>query len=71
MMANESFYINLGTMTQALKAEKILIGQNLKVTVGKSSRSGSQGGCSWGVWVKGVERERVINILRVNSIKVL
>jgi hypothetical protein len=69
-MANqESFFINLGSMTQAIKAEKILKAQEVECTVGKRANT-SDGGCSWGVFVKDACRQTTVNILRTNAVNV-
>ena len=69
-MANqESFFINLGSMTKAIKAEKILKNHEIECTVGKRADTGSDG-CSWGVFVKDACRQTVINVLRTNAVSV-
>ncbi len=71
MSREESFYINLGSMTQAIRAEKILKSKNIESAVAKNSDILNSNGCSWGVWVKGISRENAINILRIGSVNVL
>lgn len=68
-MANtESFFISLGSMTQAIKSEKILKAGGIECTVSK--QSSSVGGCVWGVWVKGESRERVYDLIRKGGVVV-
>ena len=65
-MANkESFFISLGGMTQALKAEKLLAEKGIECTVSKRSEPS---GCVWGVYVKGEARVSVVSLLRANGI---
>ena len=70
-MKSEEFFINLGTMTYALRAEGILKEKGIECAVGKNSGYRSQSGCTWGVFVKGAVRESVVNLLRVNHLNVL
>ena len=66
-MKDESFYINFGSMTLAMTAEKILKSKGVESTVGKSKNTTSAG-CSWGVYTKNTPRETVLNILRSSGI---
>lgn len=68
MANNESFFISLGSMTQAIKCEKILKCQDVECTVSK--KSSDSGGCVWGVWVKGASRESVYDIIRKGGVTV-
>ena len=70
MSAEDSFFINLGTVTMAHKAKKILEEQRIESTVGKIAAA-SAGGCSFGVFVKKRKREEVIALLRAYSIKIM
>ena len=70
MSAEDSFFINLGTVTMAHKAKKILTEHSVKATVGKTAMS-SAGGCSFGVFVKERKREEVIALLRAYSVKII
>lgn len=70
MSAEDSFFINLGTVTMAHKAKKILTDHSVPATVGKKALT-SAGGCSFGVFVKERKREEVIAILRAYSIKLM
>ena len=68
-MANqESFFISLGSMTQAIKCEKILKSRDVECTVSK--KSNDSGGCAWGVWIKGVPRETAYDIIRKGGVTV-
>ena len=65
-MANqESFFISLGGMTLALKAERLLAQKGIECTVSKRSEAS---GCVWGVYVKGEARVGVVSFLRSNGI---
>ncbi len=65
-MANqESFFVSLGGMTQALKAERLLMQKGIECTVSKRSEAS---GCVWGVYVKGETRAKVVSFLRTNGI---
>ncbi len=66
-MKQESFYIELGTMTKALRAEKILKEKGVECFVSKSSNKNG-GGCVWGVYVKNDDRSRAINLIRCNGL---
>lgn len=66
----ESFFINLGTLTVSHKAQKFLEEKCIKTVVGKKALL-SSGGCSWGVYVKEKKKEEVIALLRANSFKIL
>ena len=68
MANNESFFISLGSMTQAIKSEKILRSNSIDCTVSKQSTSHS--GCVWGLWVKGESRERVYDLIRNGGVAV-
>lgn len=70
MSAEDSFFINLGTVTMAHKAKKILTEHSVPSTVGKRAMT-SAGGCSFGIFVKKRKREEVITLLRAYSIKIL
>lgn len=66
-MKQESFYIELGTMTKALRAEKALKEKGIESFVSKSNDKNG-GGCVWGVYVKHDDRSRAINIIRCDGI---
>lgn len=68
MANNESFFISLGSMTQAIKSEKILKSNSIACTVSKKSVENS--GCVWGVWVKGESRERAYDLIRRGGVSV-
>ncbi|MBQ7897002.1 MAG: hypothetical protein IJ323_01120 [Clostridia bacterium] len=70
MTKDDSFFINLGSLTLAHKAQKILAENSVSATVGKSARAAS-GGCSWGLYVKGRKKEEVTLLLRAYSINPL
>ena len=67
MAKDESFFISLGSMTQAIKSEKILKSEGIECTVSKKS---GKDGCMWGVWVKGESRERVWDLIRRGGVTV-
>ncbi len=67
MANNESFFISLGSMTQAIKSEKILKSNSIECTVSK--KSSNSGGCVWGLWVKG-DRERAYELIRRGGVAV-
>ena len=68
-MANtESFFISLGSMTQAIKSEKILKSRDIECEVSK--KSGSVGGCVWGIWVKNAKKEFVYDLIRSGGVSV-
>ncbi len=67
MTKNEAFYINLGSMTTAVRAKEALEKNGYKSTVGKT---GTASGCSWGVWVKEATRAEVIDFIRREGIHV-
>ena len=70
MSAEDSFFINLGTVTMAHKAKKILTEHSVPSTVGKRALT-SAGGCSFGIFVKERKREEVIALLRAYSVKIM
>ena len=69
MSVEDSFFINLGTVTMAHKAKKILSEYSVSATVGK--RTSSAGGCSFGVFVKERKRDEAVALLRAYSVKIL
>lgn len=70
MSKDDSFFINLGSLTLAHKAQKILSENSINATVGKTSRA-SSGGCSWGLYIKGRKKEEVTMLLRAYSINLI
>ncbi|MBQ5801145.1 MAG: hypothetical protein IIW20_04585 [Clostridia bacterium] len=70
MAKDDGFFINLGTLTIAHKAEKFLKENKIKTTVGKKALLSSDG-CSWGVFVSGSRKDEVITLLRTASFKIL
>ena len=71
VMKSESFFINLGTMTYALRAEGILKDKGIECRAGKNPEFKNERGCMWGVFVKGAVRESVVNLLRINHLNIL
>ena len=67
---DDSFFINLGSLTLAHKAQKILADNAVNATVGKTARASLEG-CSWGLYVKGRKKEEVTLLLRAYSINLL
>ncbi len=66
-MNDESFYINLGSMTLAMRGKKVLDEKGVECTVSKAK--GNLGtGCSWGIYVKNTPREQALNFLRTSGI---
>ncbi len=64
-----SYYINLNSMTLALRAQKILEKNDIESTVGKAvGNEVKKYGCSWGVYVKNAPREKVLGLLRCEGI---
>lgn len=70
MYQEDGFFINLGSVTMAHKAKKILTEHSIKSDVGKKSLS-SSGGCTFGIYVRERKREEVIGLLRAYSVKIL
>lgn len=70
MPSDNSFFINLGSLTLSHKAQKILADNKIDSTVVKKAITES-GGCSWGIYVKNRKKEEVIVLLRAFSIKIL
>ena len=64
-----SYFLNLGTVTFAHKAKKLLEDNGISATVGKIPSGES--GCSYGVYVKGRSKDDVILLLRSHSLKIL
>ena len=69
MAEKDSCFLNLGSVTFAHKAQKLLEQNGISATVGKVP-SGDRG-CSYGVHVKGRRKEDVILLLRASSFKIL
>ena len=66
-----NYFINLGTVTYAHKAQKILEENSIKSVVGKISDTISNRGCSYGVYVKSQKKDEATLLLRASSIKIL
>ncbi len=62
MAVNDSFFLELGTMTLAYKAHKFLEENDIKSEVGKISSHDR--GCLYGLYVKGRARNEVAVLLR-------
>lgn len=69
MTERDSCFLNLGSVTQAHKAQKLLEENGISATVGKVPSRDR--GCSYGVHVKGRKKEEVILLLRASSFKIL
>lgn len=69
MSESDSFFINLGSITIAHKAQKLLEQNGIKSKVDK--KPSAERGCSYGVYVKGKKKEEVTLLLRASSIKIL
>lgn len=69
MTEQDSFFLDLGSMTQAHKAQKLLEERGISSKVGKM-QSGI-GGCSYGLYVKNKRKEEVTLLLRASSVKIL
>ena len=70
MTNTESYFINLGSMTQAMNADSFLKSAGIECTVGKSSEKSTVNGCAWGVYIKKEKRETALNVLRIHSLHV-
>lgn len=66
----DTFFVNLGSLSSAHKAEKILKDNSIHTKVGKKALSVSNG-CSWGVFVKFHKKDEAVALLRAYSIKIL
>ena len=66
-----NYFINLGTVTYAHKAQKILEANSIKSVVGKISDTSGNRGCSYGVYVKSQKKDEATLLLRASSIKIL
>lgn len=64
----DSYFLNLGSVTLAHKAQKLLENNGISATVGKVPSRDK--GCSYGIHVKGRKKEDVILLLRASSIKI-
>lgn len=69
MTEKDSCFLNLGSVTQAHKAQKYLEQNGISATVGKLPSR--ERGCSYGVHVKGRKKDDVILLLRAASFKIL
>ncbi len=70
MSKEDTFFVNLGSLSTAHKAEKILKENAVHTKVGKKALSNSSG-CSWGVFVKFTKKDEALSLLRAYSIKIL
>ena len=70
MSTDETSFINLGSLSSAHKAEKILKENSIHTKVGKKALSISNG-CSWGVFVKSRKKDEAVALLRAYSVKIL
>ncbi len=69
MAEQNSYFLELGSITQAHKAQKLLQEKGIVSTVGK--KPSSSRGCSYGIHVKGRKKEEVTLLLRASSVKIL
>ena len=69
MAENDSYFLNLGSVTQAHKAQKYLEQKGVSATVGKVPSR--ERGCSYGIHVKGRKKEDILLLLRASSFKIL
>ena len=70
MRGNDDFFLDLGTITYAQKAKRLLDSNGIDSTVGKSVSKNMGEGCSYGVFVKGRKKEEVILMLRSQGYKI-
>lgn len=70
MRENDGFFLDLGTITYAQKAKRLLDDNKIVSTVGKGVGRSMGDGCSYGVFVKGKSKEEVILILRSAGYKI-
>ncbi|MBE6651144.1 MAG: DUF3343 domain-containing protein [Ruminococcaceae bacterium] len=69
MAGKDGFFIELGSITQAHKAQKILEKNGISSNVGKLPSQSR--GCSYGIYVSGRKKEEVALLLRASSVKIL
>ncbi|MBR6633925.1 MAG: DUF3343 domain-containing protein [Clostridia bacterium] len=69
MAERDTYFINLGSITFAHKAQKLLEKNGISATVGKLPSS--YDGCSYGIYVKDRKKDEVTLMLRASSIKIL
>lgn len=67
---NDGFYIDLGTITYAQKAKRLLDDNGIASTVGKGVGRSMGEGCSYGVFVRGRNKEEVLLLLRSSGYKI-
>ena len=69
MAGKDGFFIELGSITQAHKAQKVLEKNGITSNVGKLPSQSE--GCSYGVYVSDRKKEEVTLLLRASSVKIL
>lgn len=69
MAEQDNYFIDLGSVTHAHKAQRLLEQNGISASVGK--KTSPQRGCSYGVYVKGRKKEEVTLLLRASSIKIM
>lgn len=69
MAGKDGFFIELGSITQAHKAQKVLEKNGITSNVGKLPSQSV--GCSYGVYVSDRKKEEVTLLLRASSVKIL
>ncbi len=68
-MIDGTFFINLGSITYAYKAQRMLVEAGIKASIGKSTSKSGRMGCSYGINVQSSNRDTVFRMLAQNSIK--
>ena len=62
------YFINLGSVTYAMKAKELLLSHGIKSYIEKSRRIGTLG-CGYGVRIKD-KKEEALKVLRGHGIKI-
>lgn len=68
-MINGTLLINVGSITYAYKAQKLLLDSGIPSTIGKSTAKGGGMGCSYGLNVKADCKNEVMRLLSQHNIK--